>query len=327
MTKKKKPKSRSKSVYHVRNWSEYDQALVNRYSLTVWISDDAQKNWEYSGPKQRGAQFEYSDQAIEIMLTLKELFHLTNRGVEGFVRSLFKLMGVDLPVPDHTTLSTRGKHLQVELPRRAQGRIRIVIDSSGLKVYGEGEWKVRKHGWSKHRTWRKLHLMVEPDSGEIQAVDLTGADGHDSKSVEPMLAQLDPCIDVVSMAGDGSYDTWEVYDTINARASDAGETSFSIIIPPQKNAKIKQHGNCKLPPLPRDEALRAIRKSGRKAWKKQSGYHQRSLAETTMFRFKTIFDDHLSTRSLEAQTVQTKIRCKALNRMTHLGMPQSFKVS
>jgi len=321
MKTKKKPKSRSKTVYHVRNWSEYDQALVNRHSLTIWVAEDIRKSWKYDGPKQRGGQYEYSDQAIESMLTLKEVFQLTNRGVEGFVRSLFELMEIDLSVPDHTTLSTRGKHLQIELPRRVKGRINIVMDSSGLKMYGEGEWKVRKHGWGKHRSWFKFHLMIEPVSGEIQAVDLTGADGNDTKSVEPMLAQLDPALEIDTAIGDGGYDTWEVYDVIKARAPDA-----KIIIPPKKNAKIKQHGNCKQSPLQRDETLRAIRKSSRKAWKKQSGYHQRSLAETAMFRFKTIFDDHLSTRSQEAQTVQVRIRCKALNQMTHLGMPQSYPV-
>ena len=152
MRTKKKPKSRSKKVYHVRNWSEYDQASVNRYSLAIWISEDIRKNWRFAGPKQHGAQYEYSHQAIESMLTLKELFQLTNRGVEGFVRSVFEMMGIDLPVPDHTTLSSRGKQPEVELPRRVKGPAHIVMDSSGLKVYGEGEWKVRKHGWGKRRT-------------------------------------------------------------------------------------------------------------------------------------------------------------------------------
>ena len=165
--RKQKKKSRSKEVYHLKNWSAYDKALVDRYSLTVWISEDVQKAWKYTGPRQRGGQYEYSDTAIEMMLTMKELFHLTNRGVEGFVRSLFELMGIDLPVPDHTTLSTRGKTLEVEVSRRAKGSVHVVVDSSGLKVYGEGEWKVRKHGWSKRRTWRKLHLMIEPESGGL----------------------------------------------------------------------------------------------------------------------------------------------------------------
>lgn len=322
MNTKKKTKSRSKTVYHVRNWSKYDQALVDRYSLTIWISEDMQKSWKYTGPKQQGAQFTYADEAIEAMLILKEVFHLGNRGVEGFVRSIFKIMRIDLPVPDHTTLSTRGKALKVELPLQVKGQVTLVMDSTGLKIYGEGEWKVRKHGWGKHRTWRKLHLMVEPSSGEIQAIELTGADGHDSQAVPPMLAQLDSETEIEEIIGDGGYDTWSVYNAVKARAPNA-----KIIIPPQKNAKIKQHGNSKLPPLVRDETLRAIRKSSRKTWKKQSGYHQRSLAETAMYRFKVIFSDQLSTRSLEAQTVQVRIRCKALNQMTHLGMPQSYKVS
>lgn len=321
MTKQKK-KSRSKEVYHLKNWSAYDKALVDRYSLTVWISADVQKTWKYTGPRQRGGQYEYSDTAIEMMLTMKELFHLTNRGVEGFVRSLFELMGIDLPVPDHTTLSTRGKTLEVEVSRRVKGPVHVVVDSSGLKVYGEGEWKVRKHGWSKRRTWRKLHLMIEPESGEIMGVDVTRAGGHDSNSVEPLLEQLDPAVEIESFAGDGGYDTWGVYDAVQARAPDA-----KILIPPQKNAKIKQHGNCAAPPLLRDETLRAIRKSGRKKWKQESGYHQRSLVETSMYRFKTVFSEDLTTRSIEAQTVQARLRCKMLNTMTALGMPDSYKVS
>lgn len=137
-----------------------------------------------------------------------------------------------------------------------------------------------------------------------------------------MLAQIESGIETASFAGDGVYDTRQVYDAIQARAPDA-----RIIIPPQKNARIWQHGNCKATPLPRDENLRAIRKSGRQVWKQQSGYHQCSLAETAMFRFKTIFGGHLSTRLLESQTVQVRIRAKILNCMTQLGMPQSFKVS
>jgi len=292
--------------------------LVNRYALTFWISEDVQEVWEYTGPPQRGAQFEYSDVAIETVLTLKELFHLTNRGVEGFVRSLFELMGLDLSVPDHTTLSTRGKTLGVEIPKRMKGPVTITVDSSGLKVYGEGEWKVRKHGWSKRRTWCKFHLMIEPESGEIGAVCLTGADVHDSQAVESMLEQLPPEVEITRFIGDGGYDTWGTYESIQVRAPDA-----DILIPPQKNAKIKQHGNCKSKPLLRDETLRAIRKSGREKWKQESGYHQRSLVETTMYRLKTTFGSHLSTRTRAAQTVQIKLRCKILNRMTYLGMPDS----
>ena len=161
----KKPQSRPKTLYHVKNWSAYETALVQRGSITFWLADDFASTWHYAGAKQRGAQFDYSDQAIRIMLTVKEVFHLTNRAVEGFMRSLFQLLNIHLAVPDHSTLSKRGKTLPVPLPKKAHGPLTIVMDSTGLKIYGEGEWKVRTHGKSKRRTWRKLHVGVDADSG------------------------------------------------------------------------------------------------------------------------------------------------------------------
>ena len=120
MPKQKQTQSRHKELYRVKNWSEYEKALVQRGSITFWLSEDLEKTWLYIGEKQRGSQFDYSDKAIEIMLTLKEVFHLTNRGVEGFVRSLFQMMNIDLSVPDHSTLSKRGKTLKVKLPKKSE---------------------------------------------------------------------------------------------------------------------------------------------------------------------------------------------------------------
>src|SRR5258706_13015646 len=164
---------RRKTRYHIRNWAAYDRALVRRGALTVWLTDEAQAMWRYSGPARRGAQPDYSDRAIETMITLREVFGLTNRATEGFVGSLFELLKIDLPVPDHTTLSRRGQGVNLHLPKRAAGNLQLVLDSSGLKIYGEGEWKVRQHGWSKHRTWRKIHLAVEIGTGEFQAAMLS----------------------------------------------------------------------------------------------------------------------------------------------------------
>jgi hypothetical protein len=320
MPKHKKTQSRPKTLYRVRNWKEYDLALVQRGSITIWLADDLEKNWKYAGEKQRGKQYQYSAEAITIMLTVKNVFHLPNRATEGFVRSVFARQGLSLAVPDHTTLSRRGKDLEVTLPKRANGHIDIVMDSTGLKIYGEGEWKVRTHGKSKRRTWRKLHLGADPKSGEIEAVELTENSVDDARMVEPMLCQIEQPID--HLAADGAYDKRKVYDSLNRRAPDA-----KVLIPPRKNAHIWQHGNSRVERLKRDENLRIIRKLGRKTWKDDSGYHMRSLAETTMFRFKTIFGDHLSTRLLETQSTQAKICCAALNRMTHLGMPDSYKVT
>lgn len=312
--------SRQKALYRVKNWSEYDKALVQRGSITFWMSDDFEKTWMHSGEKQRGSQFDYSDQAILVMLTVREVFHLGNRGVEGFVRSLFRMMKIDLPVPDHSTLSKRGKALKVKLPKKINQSLNIVMDSTGLKIYGEGEWKVRMHGVSKRRTWLKLHVGANPKGGEIQAVLLTKNNVSDDQAVAELLDQIEQPI--LDFAADGAYDKRKVYDSLNAHSPDV-----NILIPPRKNARIWKHGNTKAERLKRDENLRSIRKDGRKAWKKNSGYHVRSLAETIMFRLKTIFGGELSARLLETQTTQALVRCAALNKMTHLGMPQSYKVA
>ncbi len=318
---KKKTRSQPKPLYRVRNWKEYDASLVKRGSLTVWMSEEAIAGWtpeKESG--KRGRQRDYSDLAIETALVLKEVYGLTNRSTECFLLSLFEIMQIDLPVPDHTTLSVRGKKLVVDIPKQTGSSLHIVVDSTGLKVYGEGEWKTRKHGISKRRTWRKLHLGVNSEDGQIEAVVLSKAGLSDADAVGPMLEQIDD--EIESFGGDGAYDKRKVYQKVRDHSPDC-----DMKIPPQKNARIWQHGNCKAPPHPRDENLRHIRKRGRRAWKKDSNYHQRSLAETAMFRMKIIFGDKLSTRLLETQNTQALIRCRALNMMTHLGMPESYLVA
>lgn len=320
MPKHTRARSRPKILYRVKNWSEYDKALVQRGSITFWMSDDFEKTWLHTGKKQRGSQFDYSVQAILVMLTVKEVFHLTNRGVEGFVCSLFRMMKINLSVPDHSTLSKRSKGLKVNLVKKTSQRLNIVMDSTGLKIYGEGEWKIRMHGVSKRRTWRKLHMGTNPEDGEIQAVILTENNVSDDAAVEVLLEQIEQ--EIVDFAADGAYDKRKVYHSLNRHSPDV-----NILIPPRKNARIWKHGNTKAERLKRDENLRSIRKQGRQAWKKASGYHVRSLAETTIFRLKTIFGNQLSARLLETQTTQALVRCSALNQMTHLSMPQSYKTA
>jgi hypothetical protein len=320
MPKRTKSSSRPKPLYRVKNWSEYEKALVQRGSITFWLSDDFEQTWLYAGEKQRGSQFDYSDKAIEIMLTIKEVFHLTNRQSEGFVQSVFAMLKILLPVPDHSTLSKRGKALKVSLPKKSSGSLNIVMDSTGLKIYGEGEWKVRKHGYSKRRTWRKLHVGGNPDTGEVLAVVLTENNVSDDAVVAEMLAQIEA--ELLSCVGDGAYDKRKVYDALHQHSPDA-----QVLIPPRKNAHIWQHGNSKQERHKRDENLRYIRKHGRNQWKEDSGYHIRSLVETIMFRLKTIFGDKLSARLLETQTTQALVRCLALNKMTDLGMPDSYPIA
>jgi hypothetical protein len=307
-----------KPAYRIRNWNQYNDALVRRGSITLWVDQDTLRAWRYQGPAQRGAQFGYSDLAIECLLTLRSVYHLTLRATEGFARSLFGLMGVDLPVPDSTTLSRRAATVRITLPKRAEGPLHLVLDSTGLKVYGEGEWKVRQHGYSKRRTWLKLHLAVDPQTHEIQAAMVTDPGVTDAETVPALLEQVDNPID--RAAADGAYDRQEVYDALEGRSARA-------VIPPRRDAKIKRHGNTSGPRLARDENLRRIRKVGRAAWKEESGYHKRSLAETAMFRMKTIFGNGVSSRSPAQQATEAGVRCRALNIMTHQGMPQSVRIA
>ena len=206
------------------------------------------------------------------MGTIQSVFHLPGRQTEGFLESLFTVMGIELEVPDHSTLSRRLNKLSVELPVVPKERaVHVVVDSTGVKVYGEGEWKVRKHGASKRRTWRKLHLGVDEATGEILAAVVTTNDVADCEVLPQLLDVVADCevlpqlLDVVAediaqVTGDGAYDTKDCYDAIDQREATA-------TIPPRRNAKIWQHGNRKAPPHPRDENLRRIRQVGRQRWK------------------------------------------------------------
>jgi Transposase DDE domain len=308
----------TKPVYRIRNWSQYNDALVRRGSLTLWVDQDTLQAWRYQGPNQPGAQFEYSDTAIQCLLTLRAVYHLTLRATEGFARSLFDLMHLDLPVSDYTTLCRRAATVHITLPKKATGPLHLVLDSTGLKVYGEGEWKVRQHGSSKRRTWLKLHLAVDPQTHEIQAAVVSEPGVTDAEAVPSLLEQVDNPVEGVG--ADGAYDRRAVYEALDRRRARA-------VIPPRRDAKVQRHGNTSGPRLARDENLRRIRKIGREAWKEESGYHQRSLAETAVFRMKTIFGDGVSSRRLAQQATEAGIRCRALNIMTHEGMPQSERVA
>jgi IS5 family transposase len=312
-------KKRTKRQYRLRNWSEYNKTLVQRGSLSVWISEDVLSAWHnQTRTGKRGKPADYTDIAILCMATLEEVYGLPLRATEGLTRSAVKLLGVELSVPDCTTLCRRRCSLEVELPRRKKSEpLHMVVDSTGIKVYGEGEWKVRQHGWSRRRTWRKLHLGVDEATLEFVAVVVTTNDFKDSQLLEDLLAQVADEISQVS--ADGAYDSRNCYDAIRDRKARAA-------IPPQKRARIWQHGNTKAERHIRDENLREIRRKGRRQWKREAGYHRRSLAETQVFRVKMIFGERVRAHSFDGQAAQLLVRCAALNRMTHLGMPDSYAV-
>jgi hypothetical protein len=304
-----------KGTYKITNWREYNDSLVHRGDITYWFDEDVIEAWQHANDESKvGRPFTYSNTAIESCLVLRELFRLPYRQTEGLARSLVKLMQADVAIPDYTSLAKRAAKLRVSLDvTRHSGSIDVVVDSTGLKVFGEGEWKMRKHGKGKHRTWRKLHLAVNPDTHEIVAEVLTENSGADADQVEELLEQAGAPIG--GFYGDGAYDKWKVYTALARQQIDP-------IIPPQRNAKIKRHGNTAVDPLPRDEAIRAIRSHGRRSWKESIGYHRRSLSETAMYRMKCCFGDQLKNRLLGNQQTESRLRSKILNRFTHIGLPQ-----
>jgi len=312
---------KTKTKYRIKNWAKYNQALKQRGSLELWINADLPDNWRAEPSGRPGNQPIYSDFATQIVIQFGKVFHQKLRQTEGLLEDIFKLMGLKLSVPDYSTVSRRASRLNVVLCKKTakKGEKKIVvIDSSGLKVYGEGEWKVKMHGQSKRRTWRKAHLGIGPD-GEIQAAKLTLNNAADCQVAPNLLNQIESEID--TLAGDGGYDKEIVYQSLRDRRVK------NVLIPPQKNAKIKRHGNLKCELHQRDENLRRIRKVGRKKWKEKSGYHVRSLIEATMFRLKTILGDRLNARKFENQTAEFLISCNILNRMSALGMPDSYAIA
>jgi IS5 family transposase len=309
---------KTKARYRLRNWGEYNRALVQRGSLTLWFSAEVLTVWqnrEQTG--QRGHPRTYSDTAIETMATLQEVYHLGVRQTEGLLESLGELLCLDVAIPSYSTLSRRRAALEIVLPRtRRKEALHVVVDSTGVKVFGEGEWKVRQHGYTYRRTWRKVHLGIDEASGEIVAAVVTTNNYSDSQLLPDLLEQVEE--EIAQVSGDGGYDRRSCYEAIGARHARA-------TIPPQHNAKIWQHGNTKTERLARDQNLRRIRQVGRAAWKRESGYHRRSLAETAMFRLKTIFSERVTAHGFAGQAVQVLVRCAALNRMTQLVRPDSYR--
>lgn len=330
-----------KAKYKVRNWSEYNDALGRRGEITVWIDPDFADRWYVVFPPPRtdrrgrppkrqppehhrhsGRPALYTDYAIGVVLQLGTIYHQPLRQAEHLMRSIFRLMHLSLSVPDYSTLCRRADALAIALPKRrasVTGPLHVLLDATGLKVFGDGEWKVRlTRGFGCYRSWRKFHLLVLAD-GEIRAAHLDSSHRTDEAMTETLLAQEPGPI--ASFTADGAYDRSHVYDTLIERKVN------HIIIPPRSNAKIMRHGNTQSQrPHPRDEHLRRIRQVGRRRWKEEQQYSVRSKIENTIFRLKTIFGERLHARLITHQRTEALMKAAALNRMMMLGMPQSYKV-
>lgn len=313
----------AKDKYKLSNWKRYNESLCQRGSLTLYIHESVIRSWRDIDVSQKvvGEQT-YPESIIHCCLLIKMQYHQPLRQTTGFVKSILTLSGYgDFDVPNYTTLCRRQTGLPVALTKRWESgeKLAVAIDSTGLKVYGEGEWKVRKHGVSKRRTWRKLHIAIDINTQEIIGVSLTGNDIDDAAEAKEMLK--DKAKKVESFHGDGAYDDFGFRKILG----DAKQ-----IIPPPKDAVV--HEATKRKPVKeylvqRNKAVEYINEHDRKQWKINEGYHKRSLNETVMFRYKTAFGGEMQARKIENQRTEVLIKTKILNIYRDVGMPVSYRVA
>ncbi|NLS05979.1 IS5 family transposase [Rhizobium sp. P32RR-XVIII] len=304
-----------KMKFKVANWREYEAGLRRRGSLTLWMTAEALSQWQAPKRTSRGGQQRYSDLAIETTLTLGMVFGLRLRQTEGFLAS-----GLDIAVPDHTTLSRRARTRRSSdrwqcRSISAEGPVHVLIDSSGLEIYGAGQWLREKHGARSRRGWRKLHLALDADNGEIIAHVLTDQDAGDTSQVEPLLDQID--VPIRQFTADGAYDCKPTYDAVNNHSANA-----AIVIPPRANAVARSKIE---PSSQRDRHIVAINTNGRMKWQTATGYGKRSLVETAIGRYKSIIGRRLRARSFQAQQNEVAIGCAVLNRMLACARSKSVR--
>lgn len=315
----------SKKDYRVRNWRQYNQALVKRGSLTLWFSQETIDNWRFDATKSGHGNQQYSDTVISCGLVLKQVYGLTLRATEGMMSSVIDLLGLSLKVPDYSTICRRGKTLAVKLNIKPRsGSRHVLVDSTGIRIFGEGEWKILKHGLEKHQVWRKLHIAMDADTQMILSLKMTSSVSQDCNVLPTLLEQIDGPIRQIT--GDGAYDKKSCY-----RA--AFERGAKPVFPPQHNAIVQRNKYKKDEAmLSRDKAILYIgdgpaKKERRAQWKQENDYHRRSLVETAMWRHKSIFGDQIRSKTVENQVTELSIRCLVLNKMTILGLPKSVAIS
>src|SRR5215212_610280 len=309
----------------VTNRPAYDASLRQRGSLTVWFTEEAVDAWAAEPRTARGGQPWYSELAILTALTLRAVFRLAFRQTEGLIGSIIGLLGLSLRGPDHTTLSRRAVTVDVPQPRRpspeAGGEaapLHLLVDSTGLKLCGPGEWLVEKHGTRTRRSWRKLHLGVDADTGQIVATTLTTHAVDDGSQAGPLLDQV--AGPVASFTGDGAYDQDGVYASVAERHPEA-----AVVVPPRATAVPSE--TAESVPTQRDRHLQLIAEHGRRAWQRASGYNRRALAEATIGRFKRVIGNELRSRTEQRQASEVAIAVIVLNCRLDFGRPKSVRVA
>ncbi len=304
--------------HRVRNWREHDAGLRARGSLTVWFTAEVVEAWRAAPRTTRGGQPTYSDLAITTALTLRAVFHLPLRQTEGLIGSILQLLGLDLAAPDHSTLSRRAETLAVPRPKAGGDPVHLLVDGTGLKLCGPGEWLIEKHGSRRRRGWRKLHLATDADTGRIVATVLTDHDADDGSQVGPLLERVEG--PVASLTGDGAYDRDDVYAAVAARYPEA-----AVVVPPRASAVPSEAAETA--PTQRDCHLRCIAERGRMGWQKASGYNDRALVEADISRWKRVIGDGLRSQTDGRQATEVAIAADVLNRMLELGRPDYVRIA
>ena len=306
--------------HRVTNSAAYDAVLRQRGSLTVWFTDAAIEGWRAELRATPGGQRRYSPLAILTALTLRAVFRLALRQTEGLIGSVIGLLGLALAVPDHSTLSRRARTLEVPRPqpRRDGESLHLLVDSTGLRLCSAGEWLQEKHGTKVRRSWKKLHIGMDAETGQIVAASLTAKEVDDGAAVGPLLDQL--AGPVASFTGDGGYDQDRVYASVAERHPEA-----AVIVPPRATAVPSEMAATA--PTQRDRHLQHIAKHGRMAWQKASGYTVRARAEAAIGRFKQVIGDGLRSRTDERRATEVGIAVHALNRMVELGRPNYIRTA
>jgi hypothetical protein len=246
------------------------------------------------------------------------VFRLALRQTEGLIGSILRLLGLDLAVPDHSTLSRRAETLEVARPRRGREPVHLLVDSTGLKLCGPGEWLIEKHGTKTRRGWRKLHLATDADTGRIVASALTDKDADDGSRTGPLLDRIDG--PVASFTADGAFDRDDVYAEVAARHPVA-----AVVVPPRSSAVPSEAAETA--PTRRDAHLRCIAERGRMGWQKASGYNWRALVESDVARWKRVIGDGLRSQTDGRQATEVAIAADVLNRMLNLGRPEYVRIA
>jgi hypothetical protein len=304
----------NKSRYQVTNWHDYTNGLRQRGDFTIWFTEEAIAEWHPVKTGARGRPREYSDIAIETAGFIRQVFHLSLRQTEGFMNSLAWVIKAEITIPDFSSIAKRSITLPRPILTKAMepGSI-VIVDSTGLKVYGKDEWHQEKHAVPARRTWRRLHLAIDEDH-HVLACELTLPEVGDPTAVPDLLDQIITPFD--TFMGDGAYDGEPVSQAVLNKQPNA-----QVVVPPPKNAVCSDAGDTQ-----RDQHIQTLAEQGRLAWQRKTGYNLRSYVELAMQRYKRIFGNTMKSRALPQQKTEAWISASALNRMTDLGMPVSIKI-